>query len=94
MFIEVFLMPELKIEKKDKNHVEITFKGEDISIVSAIREVLMENDDVEFAAVKQDHIEIEDSILIVKTKKGNPIPLIAKAAEKIAKQAGELAKSL
>ena len=87
-------MAELKIDRKDKNHVEITFMGEDISLINAIREVLVENEEVEFAAVKQDHIELANPVLVVKTKKGNPSTLIAKAAVKVAKAAGDLSKNL
>ena len=85
---------ELKIDKKDKNHVEIIFMNEDIALIHAIREILAEYDEVDFAGVKQDHIELANPILVVKTKKGNPIPLVAKAAAKVAKMAGDLSKSL
>ncbi|MEM3369273.1 MAG: RpoL/Rpb11 RNA polymerase subunit family protein [Candidatus Micrarchaeia archaeon] len=87
-------MSELKVEKKDKNHVEIHFLDEDIAFVHALREFVVENDDVEFAAVKQEHIEVGEPILVVKTKKGNPIPIVAKAAAKLAKTAGDLAKTI
>ena len=87
-------MAELKIDRKDKNHVEITFMGEDIALINAIREVLVENEEVEFAAVKHDHIELANPVLVVKTKKGNPSTLIAKAAAKVAKAAGDLSKNL
>ena len=87
-------MVELKVDKKDKNHVEITFLNEDIALISAIREILVENEEVEFAAVKYDHLELANPILIVKTKKGNPSVLVSKAATKVAKMAGDLAKSL
>jgi DNA-directed RNA polymerase subunit L len=87
-------MSELKVEKKDKNHVEITFVGEDIAFVHAIRDIVSEEEEVEFAAVKQEHIEIGDPILIVKTKKGDPVAIVSKAAGKLSKQAADLAKSL
>ncbi len=87
-------MVELKIDKKDKNYVEITFIGEDIALINVIREILVENDEVEFAAVKHDHIELANPVLVVRTKKGNPSTLIAKAAAKVAKMAGDLSKSL
>ncbi|MEM3407931.1 MAG: RpoL/Rpb11 RNA polymerase subunit family protein [Candidatus Micrarchaeia archaeon] len=87
-------MSELKVNKVDKNHVEIHFFGEDIAFVHALREFVIENDDVEFAAVKQEHIEVGEPILVVKTKKGNPIPIVAKAAAKLAKTAEDLVKSI
>ncbi|MCX8202528.1 MAG: hypothetical protein N3G74_01855 [Candidatus Micrarchaeota archaeon] len=87
-------MVEIKVEKKDKNHVEIHFIGEDIAFVHALREYVIESDEVEFAAVKQEHIEVGEPILVVKTKKGNPIPIVSKAAAKLAKAAGDLAKTI
>lgn len=87
-------MVELKVEKKDKNFVEIHFMNEDIAFVHALKEYVIENEDVEFAGVKQEHIEVGEPILVVKTKKGNPIPIVAKAAAKLAKAAGDLAKSI
>jgi len=87
-------MQELKVERKDKNNVKITFVGEDIAFVNAIRDIVSDEEDVEFAAVAQDHIEIGDPILIVKTKKGDPVSIVAKAAAKLSKQAEDLAKNL
>lgn len=87
-------MVEVKVERREKNHVEITFVGEDIAMVKAIREGLLQSGDVEFAGVVKEHPEVGHPKLIVKTKKGNPVKLVAKAAEKIADAAGALAKKI
>lgn len=87
-------MVEVKVERKDKNHVEIMLVGEDLAMAKAIREELLQNDDVEFAGVTKDHPEIGHPKLIVKTKKGDPIKLVIKSAEKIADAAAELAKKI
>lgn len=87
-------MVDVKIELKDKHHAEITFVGEDIAMVHAIREMLGDNEDVEFVAVLKDHPEVGEPKLIIKVKKGNPVSLVAKAAAKVAKAADELGKKL
>jgi len=85
---------EVKVDKKEKNLVEITFVGEDIAMVQAIREFLMEDDSVEFAGVVKEHPEVAHPKLILKVKKGNPVAMTAKAAGKVAKAASELSKKL
>ncbi|VVB73981.1 DNA-directed RNA polymerase subunit L [uncultured archaeon] len=87
-------MVEVKVDMKDKHHAEITFVGEDLSMVQAIRKVLIESDDVSFAGVILEHPEVGHPTLVVKTKKGNPATLVAKAAGKVAKEAESLAKKL
>ena len=85
---------EIKVDKKDKNSVEITFVDEDIAMVQAIRDYLIENDDVEFAGVIKEHPEVAHPKLVLKVKKGDPVAMAAKAAGKVAKVAGELKKKL
>lgn len=51
-------MVEVKVEMKDKHQAEITFIGEDVSMVHAIRKVLIENDEVSFAGVILEHPEV------------------------------------
>ncbi|MCS7109623.1 MAG: DNA-directed RNA polymerase subunit L [Candidatus Micrarchaeota archaeon] len=87
-------MVEIKVDKKDKNHAEIHFIGEDIAFVHALRTYVMESDDVEFAAVKQEHLEVGEPILVIKTKKGDPVSIVSKAASKLAKEANDLLKSI
>lgn len=87
-------MVEVKVERREKNHAEITFIGEDIAMVRAIREELLQSDDVEFAGVVKEHPEVGHPKLVIRTKNGNPIRLAAKAAEKIADAASALAKKI
>ena len=87
-------MVEMKIEKKDKHLVEVTFVGEDIAMVHAIRELLINDDDVEFAGVVKEHPEVAHPKLVLKVKKGDPVSMIAKAAGKIAKVAADLKKKM
>lgn len=85
---------EVKVDKKDKHHVEITFVGEDIGIVQAIRDLIADNEDVEFAGVVKEHPEIASPKLVLRVGKGDPVAMIAKAAGKVAKAAAELKKKL
>jgi DNA-directed RNA polymerase subunit L len=85
---------EVKVDKKDKHLVEITFVGEDISMVQAIRDQLIDDADVEFAGVVKEHPEVAHPKLVLRVKKGDPVSMTAKAAGKVAKAAGDLKKKL
>ncbi|MEM2974526.1 MAG: RpoL/Rpb11 RNA polymerase subunit family protein [Candidatus Micrarchaeia archaeon] len=85
---------EVKVERKDKHLAEITFVGEDIAMVQAMREYLAENDDVEFAGVLKEHPESASPKLVLRVKKGDPVAMAAKAAGKVAKEATDLKKKL
>ena len=85
---------EVKVEKKDKHAVEITFAGEDVGMVQAIRDYLIEDEEVEFAGVMKEHPETTNPKLILKVKKGDPIKMVVKAADKVAKVATELKKKI
>ena len=85
---------EVKVEMKEKNHAEITFEGADLSLANAIRDILLQDEDVEFAGVVKEHPEVGDPKLILKVKRGNPMVHLSKAAAKLAKTAEELRKQL
>ena len=87
-------MVEVKVETKEKNHVEITFVDDDLAMAKAIREELLQDSDVEFAGVVKEHPEVGHPKLVIRTKKGNPLKLVAKAAEKVAAAAKALAKQM
>jgi len=85
---------EVKVDKKDKHLVEITLIGEDVGMAQAIREHLIDDEDVDFAGVVKEHPEVADPKLVLKVKKGDPLTMVAKAAGKVAKAAAELKKKL
>jgi len=78
----------LNLKVKEENYVELEIEGEDHTLPNALKEILLENDDVEFAAYIIEHPEATPPKLIVRAKK-NPMPLIKDAVKQLAKQAAD-----
>ncbi|MCX6769328.1 MAG: DNA-directed RNA polymerase subunit L [Candidatus Micrarchaeota archaeon] len=78
---------DIEIVKSEKNYVEIQVLGDDYGVAAAIKELLLDDKDVEFAAYRVDHPQIGKPILMVRTKEGNPISSIKYAIKKLRKQA-------
>ncbi len=75
---------------KETHYVEIEIVGEDHSLPNALREIILQDDDVEFAAYKMPHPQIANPILIVRTKSKNALAVVKSAAKELAKRAKEL----
>ena len=84
----------IEIVKNEDNYVELKFIDEDPSIFYALRDVLAEDSDVEFVSALQEHPQIENVILMVRTKKGKPIDRIMKGLGKLDKVIDSLESSL
>jgi DNA-directed RNA polymerase subunit L len=80
---------ELEIIKSEKNYVEIQVIGDDYGIAASVKEMLLEDKDIEFAAYRMDHPQIGKPVLMVRTKEGNPVSAIKYAVKKLKKQATE-----
>jgi len=79
---------EVKVLVKEKNVLELEFKGGDQSLAQMLAEKLNEDKSVEFAAYKVDHPLVALPRLIVRTKKGDPGKLVL---EKLKEIKGEVA---
>lgn len=75
---------------KEAHYVEIEIVGEEHSLPNALRELILQEDDVEFAAYKMPHPQIANPILIVRTKSKNALAVVKAAAKELAKEAKEL----
>lgn len=80
---------ELEIVKSEKNYVEIMVLGDDYGIANSVKEMLLEDKDIEFAAYRLDHPQVGKPVLMVRTKEGNPIAAIKYAVKKLKKQASD-----
>ena len=85
---------EVNVDLKDKHHAELTFTGEDISMLNMIKKLLIDDSDVDFIGVIQPHPELPEIKMIIKVKKGNPVSMVEKAAQKVAKMANEAKKKV
>ncbi|MFA5106526.1 MAG: DNA-directed RNA polymerase subunit L [Candidatus Micrarchaeia archaeon] len=75
---------------KEAHYVEIEIVGEDHSLPNALRELILQDDDVEFAAYKMPHPQIANPVLIVRTKSKNALAIVKSAAKELSKQAKEM----
>ncbi len=85
---------EFEFLKKEKNYVEIAFKETDIGLLNAIKEMVLEDKDVEFAAVKRGHFLEDKHIFHIRTSKKDAITLIKKALEDFQADLEKLEKQL
>jgi len=85
---------ELEVIKNDKDYLEIAVRGEDVGFVNAIKEILLEEKGVEFAACRLDHPVISAPVLMVRTESGNPLSALKFAVKKLRKQAEDFKSAL
>jgi len=79
---------EIEILKNEKDYLEVAIKGEDIGFINAIKELLFDDSDVEFAAYRLDHPIVASPVLMVRMKK----ELFRRLKPALLKQARNLTK--
>lgn len=84
---------QIDVIKASSSEMHFVMKGERHTLPNLLREKLLEDDSVEFAAYKLPHPLGNDSEFIVKTKGKNPKKAIADALKKIDKQLAEFEKA-
>ncbi|MEM4389650.1 MAG: DNA-directed RNA polymerase subunit L [Candidatus Micrarchaeia archaeon] len=79
----------LNFIKKEDKHIEVEFVGEDITFPNALRDTLLEDEDVEFAACVVEHPEVAHPKLIVRTGKKKALSALKEATKKLSKKLEE-----
>lgn len=81
----------LKILGKGKNTLRVEFVGEDHSLLNLLRKTLWEDKyrKIDSASYKKDHPYMGDPVLLLKTKKGDPVNTLKRASRKIGDKAKE-----
>jgi DNA-directed RNA polymerase subunit L len=74
---------ELKTIKKTAKELEIEITDENETILNPITEVLLQNEDVEYASYLCDHPESPKRKLYLRVKKGKPEEILQKAVKKL-----------
>ncbi len=85
---------ELEIVKSEKEYLEIVLKGEDYGFATSIKEILLEDEDVEFAACRMDHPQNAAPVLMIRTKGDDPFSALKTAIKKLKKQADDFKDAL
>ena len=74
---------ELKTLKKTSKELELEVIGETETLLNPITEVLLENDDVDYASYMADHPEQKKRRLYIRVKKGKPEEVLKKAIKQL-----------
>lgn len=84
---------ELKTIKKTTKELELEITGENETILNPITEVLLQNQDVDFAAYMTDHPESPKRRLYVRVKKGKPEEILKKAVKQLDDEVKQFGKT-
>jgi DNA-directed RNA polymerase subunit L len=74
---------ELKTLKKTSKELELEIIGETETLLNPITEVLLENEDVDYASYMADHPELKKRRLYIRVKKGKPEEILKKAVKQL-----------
>jgi DNA-directed RNA polymerase subunit L len=78
------------INRKDGNTVEIVFENIEYSILNELKGRLLEDDEVVFASIVEEHPEKKNLIMKIKTKSKDPLTYLKKAAKELSKDIEKL----
>ncbi|MGB9635171.1 MAG: RpoL/Rpb11 RNA polymerase subunit family protein [Candidatus Micrarchaeia archaeon] len=73
----------LKYVVNEKNHIEVEFEGEDITIPSLLKEVLLKDRNVDFVTYVTGHPERDNPKLVLKTNKKDAREVLKDAFESV-----------
>lgn len=73
----------MKPLRKTKTELEIQITGEDETILHPITHVLLQNEDVEYAAIAAENPLAPVKTLVVRVKKGSPEDYLKKAIKQL-----------
>ena len=80
---------EIKIIDKTDNEVTMEIKGENHTLLNALKSSLLEDSHVEIATYDIEHISISDPVLFVQTDGVDPIQTITEAASRLIDECNE-----
>jgi DNA-directed RNA polymerase subunit L len=72
----------LKYIVEEKNHIEFELEGEEYSIPSVLKDILLEDPDVEFATYILGHPSRDPPKIVIKTKKKDAKKVLKEAIKK------------
>jgi len=72
---------EMKTLRKTKTELELEITGEDETILHPITHILLQDDDVEYAACMADSPLAEKKRLFIRVRKGSPEDVLKKAVK-------------
>ena len=85
---------EIDVIKSERDYLEIVIKGEEYGLANMLKELLLEDDKVEFAAFRMDHPQIDNPVLMVRTSEGSPLSALKGAVKRLKRQAADFKDAL
>jgi DNA-directed RNA polymerase subunit L len=85
---------ELKTIKKTTKELELEIIGETETLLNPITDVLLDNDDVDYASYMCDHPELKRRRLFIRVKKGNPEEILKKAVKQLEEEMKSFGKDI
>lgn len=76
-------MNDIRILNKTANEIEFEIEDESHGVCNALRHILMQNEDVEYAVYNIDHPLTGKPIMTIKTNGADPKDALKKAAEQL-----------
>lgn len=85
---------EIKTIKKTTKELEIEITDENETILNPITEVLLQNNDVEYASYMSEHPESNRRRLFLRVKKGKPEETLLKAVKQLENEVKDFTKTI
>jgi len=84
---------ELKTIKKTSTELELEITGETETMLNPIAKILLQYEDVDYAAYMSDHPESNKRRLYVRVKKGKPEEILKKAVKQLEDEVKKFGKN-
>lgn len=78
----------------EPHFLEIEIEDEDYGLAVALRDLLIQDKDVEFAAIRQEHPQVGKPTVVLRTKTKKALALLEAAVETVQEQAVEFRGAL
>ena len=87
---------EIEVIKNEREYLEVALKGSDVEIgfPNALKEILLEDKDVEFAACRLDHPIAASPVLMIRVSDGTALSALRSAIKKLKKQASDFKEAV
>ena len=85
----------MKLEKikKTSKELELEITGENETMLNPITEILLQNEDVDYASYIADHPDSKKRRLYIRVKKGEPIDILKKALKQVESELKDFEKN-
>ncbi|MCX8194940.1 MAG: DNA-directed RNA polymerase subunit L [Candidatus Micrarchaeota archaeon] len=85
---------EVVVLKNEPDYLEIEIKGEEYGLAGMLKELLLQDERVEFAAYRMDHPQVASPVLMIRTSQGKPMTALKQAIKRLKKEAEEFKEAI